>query len=272
MKIRCAFGLCIMVGLFAVVAGVAGAQDRRPRVDPGDGMPPPTGLVQYIAQVAEVSPAKFPFVRLNLSVEGVGNVIAEPYYVMSGSRVDYASPTTQQNLVCYYLLPGDRITFSVADAAKGSVISNVRRYGPWGQAPTPVGPSGAGGALVVQTKLGSDKGTYAPGETVHLVFTVTNTSPEAVRFATPSLQKYDFIAYKNETVIWRWSDGRMFGQAIGQIVLQPGESVTYSESWALKTDPRDRAIPGTYKLVAKLATMRDVAPPTATTTITISDK
>lgn len=81
---------------------------------------------------------------------------------------------------------------------------------------------------------------------VEFAFTVTNASPEAVTLSFPSGQVVDVAVLDDGKELWRWSDDRVFTQAIGSETLEPGESFVASVTWE---DPR----PGTYTAVASLA-------------------
>lgn len=86
------------------------------------------------------------------------------------------------------------------------------------------------------------------GDSVSFTLTVTNIDdePREVRFR--SGLEADFSVSRDEEECWRWSDGRMFTQALRTETFAPGESTTYTESWA----PSE---PGTYTVVAALNTM-----------------
>ena len=91
------------------------------------------------------------------------------------------------------------------------------------------------------------------GEEVKLRFTVVNASDEAVELTFRDSGRADFAVYTDDDEeVWRWSDGRMFMQALQYSDLQPGQEATFTESWP---DPT----PGDYTAEATLrATDHDV--------------
>lgn len=61
---------------------------------------------------------------------------------------------------------------------------------------------------------------------------VTNVSDHAVELDFPSGQTHDFVVVDSiGREVWRWSDGRMFTQALQNKLLGSKETVTYEERW-----------------------------------------
>jgi len=83
---------------------------------------------------------------------------------------------------------------------------------------------------------------------VHVRFLVANAGEKKAELSFPSGQTHD-IAVLDERgrEVWRWSDGRLFTQALQTKTLGGGDTVAYDESW---TPPR--AAPGHYTIVATL--------------------
>lgn len=65
-----------------------------------------------------------------------------------------------------------------------------------------------------------------------------------VRFASGRTHEFVVLDDQNREV-WRWSEGRLFTQALQTTQLQKGEAVRYSARW-------DTAAPGHYRVVASL--------------------
>jgi hypothetical protein len=81
-------------------------------------------------------------------------------------------------------------------------------------------------------ELGSSLNVRVAGDSVHFEVHVTNTtsSPIALEFTTA--QRYDFeVSERDGDLVWRWSDGMMFAQALGREDLAPGESRRYMAGW-----------------------------------------
>mgnify|MGYP000613313990 CR=1 FL=1 len=93
---------------------------------------------------------------------------------------------------------------------------------------------------------------------VTFALTVTNPTPENVDLTFRDGQTADVIVRSEDgnanrgeirgghDVVWRWSDGRAFTQAIRSQRLEPGEQAREEMVWE---DPR----PGTYTAVATLS-------------------
>lgn len=61
---------------------------------------------------------------------------------------------------------------------------------------------------------------------------VTNIAGHAVELRFPSGQTHDFVVVDSlGREVWRWSDGRMFTQALRNKLLDDQETVTYAERW-----------------------------------------
>lgn len=80
---------------------------------------------------------------------------------------------------------------------------------------------------------------------VEFRFTVTNTGTDSVELAFASGFVADFAVHRDDDEVWRWSDGRMFTQALQTETIAPGETFTHTGTWK---DPK----PGAYEAVATL--------------------
>lgn len=80
---------------------------------------------------------------------------------------------------------------------------------------------------------------------VEFGFTVENTGTESIDLEFPSGKSVDVAVYDDGTEIWRWSEGRMFTQALRTEMIAPGESICRVVTW---NDPRS----GTYTAIASL--------------------
>ena len=82
---------------------------------------------------------------------------------------------------------------------------------------------------------------------VAFAFHVTNSSDRTLELSFPSGQTHDFAVVDSAgRTIWRWSDGRMFTQALRNKVLDSGETTTFDGRW----DAAGRR--GTFTAVATL--------------------
>jgi len=105
-------------------------------------------------------------------------------------------------------------------------------------------PGLAGLGLVLK----ADKETYGQGEHINLILHVINRGAEPVTLHFLSAQRYD-VAVKNleGREIWRWSNGQMFAQVMGEETLQPGKrALTY------RITVRERFPPGRYTVIGMI--------------------
>ncbi|WP_121822369.1 BsuPI-related putative proteinase inhibitor [Halostella salina] len=79
---------------------------------------------------------------------------------------------------------------------------------------------------------------------VQFAFAVRNDGEEPVELAFPDALEADF-AVLDDGEVWRFSEGRLFAQALGSETIAPGEVATYEASW-------DDPDPGEYAAVATL--------------------
>ncbi len=87
-------------------------------------------------------------------------------------------------------------------------------------------------------------GEAKPGkESVHFTVTLTNNGDKEAEIEFTSGQKFEVtVADPDGNEIYRYSDGRMFTQALETITLKPGESKSWSDEWKTEQAPA-----GNYK-------------------------
>lgn len=96
---------------------------------------------------------------------------------------------------------------------------------------------------------------------VEFTFTVTNTGPNPVELSFRSGKRADVaVTDAGGEEVWRWSQGRMFTQAISTVELTPGETLDRSFTWS---DPPA----GDYEAEGTLAATNQSAP--AATTLSV---
>lgn len=77
-------------------------------------------------------------------------------------------------------------------------------------------------------------------------FAVTNGDDAPLELTFRDAGQADFAVLTREgEEVWRWSEGRMFAQALQTARLEPGETATFEGTWP---DPE----PGEYTAVATL--------------------
>ena len=89
-----------------------------------------------------------------------------------------------------------------------------------------------------------DKMSYSVGEPIKMTFKIFNYKEENIVFYFNTSQRYDFIIEDEEgNEIWRWSEGRMFAQMLGEETL----GLTNSEIIYI-AEYTDKLSPGYYKV------------------------
>jgi hypothetical protein len=83
-------------------------------------------------------------------------------------------------------------------------------------------------------------------EVVTFSYRVRNDGEESVTLEFPTSQRVEIEVTGDDELVWRFSDGRMFSQVLGEADLPPGESVAYEGVW-------EGSAEGSYVAVASLA-------------------
>jgi hypothetical protein len=81
-------------------------------------------------------------------------------------------------------------------------------------------------------------------QSVTLTLNITNASDKRVELTFPSGQTHDFVVLDSAgTVVWKWSEGRLFTQAMQNKLLTSRESAKFEETWnAAKAQGRFTAV------------------------------
>jgi len=84
---------------------------------------------------------------------------------------------------------------------------------------------------------------------VRFAFHVTNEGSKKLELRFPDGRTHDVIVLDSiGREVWRWSDGRLFTQAVQNRVVRGSDSLQFEEAWK-------NAPPGTYTAVATLASV-----------------
>lgn len=84
---------------------------------------------------------------------------------------------------------------------------------------------------------------------VRFAFAVTNEGPKKLEVRFPDGRTHDVVVLDSiGREVWRWSEGRLFTQAMQNRVLRTSDSIRFVEAWK-------PAAPGRYVAVATLASM-----------------
>lgn len=68
-------------------------------------------------------------------------------------------------------------------------------------------------------------------DVARFVFTVRNAGDERADLEFRNSCRADFAVYDGDERRWRWSDDRMFMQAIEHCTIEPGETETFEGEW-----------------------------------------
>ncbi len=115
---------------------------------------------------------------------------------------------------------------------------------------------GSAGDLQLRFELG--KTAYEQGQAIQMSLTVTNGGDQPLALFFSDSQRYDFTVICGPTAfcpepIWQWSHDKVFAQVLGQEVLGPGQSVTFSETWDQRDNDGQSVAPDTYQAYGSLA-------------------
>lgn len=94
--------------------------------------------------------------------------------------------------------------------------------------------------------------SFEQGQPIEMTVRLTNCADDAIAKTFPSAQRYDFVA-KTEAgdELWRWSHGMAFAQTKGEETMEPGEQVTFTETWD-QTDNDGNQVPaGAYQITGE---------------------
>jgi hypothetical protein len=100
-------------------------------------------------------------------------------------------------------------------------------------------------SMDVRLALRADRSVYAPGDSLIVVLTLTNPDADTavLRFATG--QRFDVeVSDSAGQRVWRWAEGMMFMQMLGEVRVPPGDSVFYRVPAVAPAEPGRYAVVG----------------------------
>ncbi len=101
----------------------------------------------------------------------------------------------------------------------------------------------------IELTVETDRHTYSQSEEVKITMTVKNNGVKSVSLEFPTSRQHDFIIKKDEKEVWRWSGDKYFAQAFTTMVIEPGDSLTYTTGWAQTDSIGNHVGPGRYWIV-----------------------
>jgi hypothetical protein len=99
-------------------------------------------------------------------------------------------------------------------------------------------------SIEVELRLSDEEVDRAGTVEFELVVRNTSEQPVVVPFATG--QRNDFEVWRDNRLVWRWSQGRFFTQSLGSVTLEPGRPITYRGVWNLRNNENLRVPAGRY--------------------------
>lgn len=107
---------------------------------------------------------------------------------------------------------------------------------------------------VLEVSLSLDRTAYPVGVPVTVTFTARNRAEGPLTLTFPSGQLYDVVIGLPErpTVVWRWSQGQFFTQALTTRTLAPGEALTLTATWDQRNQAGLQVPTGVYAATAVL--------------------
>jgi len=85
----------------------------------------------------------------------------------------------------------------------------------------------------MQYEIGVHRHFYGPSDSVQVRYRVTNVDRDLVTLEFSSTQQYDFVLWGEAGDLWRWSDGKGFGEIMQTVPLERGRSLTFKETFSL---------------------------------------
>lgn len=90
----------------------------------------------------------------------------------------------------------------------------------------------------------TNRRTYRRGEPVSITLIKTNITSRPITLTYTTGQRFDFEAVRADgTVVWRWSQGRVFTQQTATVTLRPGENQVFTATWDQRNQQGNLVLP-----------------------------
>jgi len=104
-------------------------------------------------------------------------------------------------------------------------------------------------AFVIHDSLNQDSKRFSQGEEIEFILSVKNNSSQEGVLAFNSGQQFDFyVEDANNFEVWRWSANQLFTQALTEIKIPAGETVTFKQKWNQRLNNGTLIPTGDYKM------------------------
>ena len=104
-----------------------------------------------------------------------------------------------------------------------------------------------GQAVIADLEI--EQTSYEAGEPIKMTLRVVNCASRPITRSFPDAQRYDFSVKGERGIeVWRWSKGMTFAEVLEEVTFEPGDEVTFSETWDQLDDEGEPVQPGQYEL------------------------
>lgn len=107
---------------------------------------------------------------------------------------------------------------------------------------------------VLETELRVRPASVARGGTAQFELTVRNTGNQLVTLPFSSAKQFDFEVLRAGKLVARWSNGRVFASALSSATIGPGQSLSFTGRWDLRSLVGQPVSPGEYRVRGYLTT------------------
>lgn len=148
---------------------------------------------------------------------------------------------------------GDDDNGTATPTATGSSPSGTLAATPAGTegAPAVCTQEDAQRGTITTLDFNDETGTYDPGDSIEITFTIVNCGDNDITLSYPTTQRYVITAKDPQgNDVWSSADGQVFNQVEGQEVIQPNKTIVYTETWDQKDSDGQQVPDAEYKISA----------------------
>jgi len=110
----------------------------------------------------------------------------------------------------------------------------------------------------VKYYMATDKGTYLPGDSVHMCYRITNYNSSPIILYFTSSQEFDFIVTQNSLEIWSWSWNKVFLFICWLLTINPYDSTEATYCWEMTDNYGNPISEGYYEVTGFLASYDNI--------------
>ena len=97
--------------------------------------------------------------------------------------------------------------------------------------------------------VGMEVGGYGDvmvGEKARFKVFLKNAGKTVARISFPTSQRFELQISRKGTVVWTWSNSRVFTQAISEVEIKPGKKLEFEATWDQTDNNGSPVGPGVY--------------------------